>query len=180
MNMSKHLCLLVSFLFSISLNAQDILEYKGESNGTQDVLFVPSIRRPIRHHSVYFELAGSGGFGSFNYEWTFKQQEKIRWMLRAGLSGTYIDKNNGVAFIFPVMVHTVYGRKHGLDIGIGQALTVTTRGGVFLRTPLSIGYRLEPNQKRIFYRFSYTPIVSYLIDFQWEHWGGITIGYKLR
>jgi hypothetical protein len=128
--------------------------------------------------SLYFELGGSGGFGSFNFELTFKQQENFRWMFRTGISGTYIDKNHGVGCIFPVMVHCVYGQKHGLDMGIGQALTITTRGGVFLRSPLSIGYRFEPKSSRLFYRFSYTPIISYLVNFQWEHWGGISVGYR--
>lgn len=139
-------------------------------------------RRPksILRNSLYFELGGSGGFGSFNFEWNFAAKNKYRWMLRTGISGTYIDKNNGAAFIFPVMVHGVYGKTHGLDIGLGQALTVTTKGAIFLRAPLSIGYRWEPTGKRLFYRFSYTPIISYIVDFQWEHWGGITIGYKLN
>ena len=68
-------------------------------------------------------------------------------MLRTGISGTYIDKNNGAGIIFPVMVHGIYGKKHGLDLGIGQALTLTTRGSFFLRAPLSVGYRFEPNRK---------------------------------
>ena len=135
--------------------------------------------RPFRRKSLYLELGGSGGFGSFNFEWNFKSTDNFRWMFRTGISATYIDKNNGLGFIFPVMVHSIYGKNHGLDLGIGQALTITTRGGIFLRTPLSIGYRLEPKDKRMFYRFSYTPIVSYLVDFQWEHWAGISIGYKL-
>lgn len=143
--------------------------------------YVPYIRpnRP-QHNSIYFELAGSGGFASFNYEWNFHNTERLRWFLRAGISGTYIDKNNGAGLIFPVMVHAMFGYRHGLDVGIGQALTITTKGSLFLRAPLSIGYRFEPEGKRVFYRFSYTPIVSYLLDFQWQHWGGITIGYKLR
>jgi len=143
-------------------------------------LFFPSSERKIEQNTVYIELAGSGGFGSFNFEWNFKTKDQFRWMLRTGISGTYIDKNNGAALIFPVMVHGVYGKKHCLDIGIGQSLSVTTRGGFFVRAPISIGYRLEPKGKRIFYRVSYTPIVSYLVDFQWENWAGVSIGYKLN
>lgn len=143
--------------------------------------YVPEWQRRTQHpKSLYIELGGSGGFGSFNYESTFGEGYVSRWMFRAGISGTFIDKNNGAVFIFPVMIHWVYGKNHGLDLGIGQALSITTRGKLFLRTPLSIGYRLEPESSRFFYRVSYTPIVSYLVDFQWEHWGGISIGYKLK
>jgi hypothetical protein len=139
-------------------------------------------RKPVnvRRNSLYFELAGSGGFASFNYEWNFKTKNRYRWMLRTGISGTFVDKNNGAAIIFPVMVHGVYGKIHGLDVGVGQSLSLTTKGSFFVRAPISLGYRFEPRGKRIFYRVSYTPIVSYLPDFQWEHWAGASIGFKLK
>lgn len=169
------LCASTGFSFGQEIDSAQLTKLESESSR-----YVPhKPQKPLKRRSLYFELGGSGGFGSFNFEWNFKSTDNFRWMLRTGISGTFIDRNNGLGFIFPVMVHGVYGKNHGLDLGIGQALTITTRGGIFLRTPLSIGYRLEPKEKRMFYRFSYTPIVSYLIDFQWEHWGGITIGYKL-
>lgn len=144
--------------------------------------YVPERHRAFRErrNTLYLELGGSGGFGSFNYEWNFHASFLRRWMLRTGISGAYIDKNNGAAIILPVMAHYVYGDIHKLDLGIGQAFTVTTRGNFFARMPVSIGYRLEPKESRIFYRFSYTPIVSYLVDFQWEHWAGISVGYTLN
>jgi hypothetical protein len=164
------------FSFGQEIASASSINYKLESPE-----FLPHKRMKLpKRKSLYLELGGSGGFGSFNFEWNFMTRNKFRWMLRTGISGTYIDKNNGAGFIFPVMIHGVYGQKHGLDVGIGQALTITTRGGAFLRTPLSIGYRLEPTKSRVFYRFSYTPIVSYLVDFQWEHWGGTSIGFKFR
>ena len=147
---------------------------------TENCLVIEGRRASTLYRNVYFELAGSGGFGSFNFEWMFMTRQRNRWAIRTGISGTYIDKNNGAGIISPVMGHFIWGKNHGLDLGIGQALTITTRGNVFLRTPLSLGYRLEPAESRFFYRFSYTPIVSYLVDFQWEHWGGISIGYKLK
>ncbi|MFK7783500.1 MAG: hypothetical protein AB8B56_00215 [Crocinitomicaceae bacterium] len=157
-----------------------LMTFSKPSEKVESLLVIDRRRLETRVSSLYFELGGSGGFGSFNYEWNFKTQNEFRWMLRTGISGTYIDQNNGAAIIFPVMVHGIYGKKHGLDVGIGQALTITTRGSFFVRAPISVGYRLEPSRKRIFYRFAYTPIISYLIDFQWQHWAGITIGYKLR
>ena len=176
--------ILISICVLLLINNYSYAQHLAESTErAQEIVskrYVPTMKhKAYRPRSLYFEFGGSGGFGSFNFEWTFAQKEKFRWMLRTGISGTYIDKNNGAGFIFPVMVHGVYGQKHGLDVGIGQTLTITTRGSIFLRAPLSIGYRLEPEGKRVFYRFSYTPIISYIVDFQWEHWGGITIGYKL-
>ncbi len=170
------LCVSTKFSYGQEIGNTQLAKFEVESPE-----YVPERELKLRKsRSVYMELGGSGGFGSFNFELTLKRTENLRWMFRTGISGTYIDKNNGAGIIFPVMIHCVYGQKHGLDVGIGQAVTITTRGGIFLRTPLSIGYRLEPKTSRIFYRFSYTPIVSYLVDFQWEHWGGISIGYKLK
>lgn len=174
--------LVLFFLISAGLSfSQDIVETTlTKVNTDETYLVIDRDRTSIQRRNLYFELGGSGGFGSFNFEWIFKEKKDFRWMLRTGISGTYVDKNNGAVLIFPVMVHGVYGQKHGLDIGIGQSFSITTRGNFFLRAPLSIGYRLEPESSRFFYRFSYTPIISYLVDQQWEHWGGISIGYKLK
>ena len=74
----------------------------------------------------------------------------------------------GLAPIFPAMIHAQFGKSnHKADIGLGQAFTVTTRGSLFSRMPISCGYRFEPKNKRYYVRASYTPIISYLYNFQW-------------
>ena len=180
MNRIVNITILLAFLFfSMEMHAQVELG-SAPRNDANWIDATPQRKLPKRHN-VYFELGGSGGFGSFNYEWVFAHRNpKMRFLLRPGLSFTPIDKNNGFALIFPVMVHGVYGQKHCLDVGIGQTFTITSKGQFFFRAPVSIGYRLEPKESRMFYRFSYTPIVSYLFDQQWEHWGGISIGYKIK
>lgn len=128
--------------------------------------------------AVSFEIGGVGGFGSFSYSKEFKRCDKLGLEYRVGLSFSPIDKNNGNAIIFPLLVHVTYGKnKHFADVGIGQALTVTTRGSMFMRMPASFGYRFQTDG-HLFYRFAYTPLISYIYNFQWEHWGGITIGYN--
>ncbi|MFT5859385.1 MAG: hypothetical protein ACI865_001486 [Flavobacteriaceae bacterium] len=160
-------------------------QFIGQKISAQEVSYLKiGVRQAmVQNQSLYLELAGSGGFGSLNFEWKFRTRGHFRWMLRTGISGSYIDANNGAVLIFPLMVHAVYSpnvQKHSIDFGIGQSPSITTNGSFFVRTPISIGYRLEPQDKRVFYRFSYTPIVSNIVNFQWEHWGGITIGYKLK
>lgn len=126
------------------------------------------------------ELAGSAGVGSLNFETTMLIRNPVDLVFRAGLSFAPIDKNNGTAIIFPVMVHMLLGKAdHKLDVGLGQAFSVTTRGSLFARMPFSVGYRFEPVEKRYYLRAAYTPIISYLFNFQWEHWGGITFGYRI-
>ena len=174
------IALLAFLFFSMEMHAQVELSAMAASDSILE--FIPLAERKLpKRKNIYLELGGSGGFASFNFEWIFAHRNpKMRFLLRPGISVSPIDKNNGLALIFPVMVHGVYGQKHCLDVGLGQTFTITTKGQFFFRAPLSIGYRLEPKSSRMFYRFSYTPIVSYLFDQQWEHWGGISVGYKIK
>lgn len=150
-----------------------------ESSVPQYVMY--DRRRKVNHHNIYLEALGSGGFGSINHEWGFLRKSSWQLLLRSGFSFVPIDSNNGAVLIFPIMVHAVYGSgSHKLDVGIGQTFSVTTRGDFFLRAPVSVGYRLNPRNSRMFYRIAYTPIISYLIDQQLEHWGGVSIGLKLK
>ena len=127
---------------------------------------------------VSFELGGSGGIASVNFEKSMVALGSNRFTMRYGLSFAPIDKNNGNAFIFPVMIHGKWGMgNHFADFGIGQSFTITTRGSAFVRMPLSMGYRFQPENKRYYLRAAYTPIVSYLFNFQWENWAGLTFGY---
>lgn len=128
------------------------------------------------------EAGGVGGFGSFNFEKSFYQKEKLNLIFRTGFSVSPFGSSSGVVLIFPVMIHAVIGQtNHKLDLGIGQAPSATLPvSGVFARMPLNIGYKYEPQDKNHYWRVSYTPLVSYLVQFQWEHWAGITYGYKLK
>lgn len=131
--------------------------------------------------SLGFDLGGVGGVASINYSSPFKQTEQSTLLIRAGFSLAPIDPNNGTALVFPVLFHYNRGaNKHKLDLGIGQTLSLTTRGSFFIRMPLNIGYLLEPEGKRFYFRAAYTPLVSYLLDFQYEHWGGLSFGFKLK
>lgn len=128
-----------------------------------------------------FELAGSGGIASVNYEHTIMDKTVLDLNMRYGFSFIPIDKNNGTNFIFPIMLHGLIGQKnHKLDLAIGQALSITSKGSFFLSAPLALGYRYQPAEKNYFLRASYTPLVSYLVDFQWQHWGGLTFGYHFN
>ncbi|MCH2177098.1 MAG: hypothetical protein MK193_15360 [Lentisphaeria bacterium] len=101
--------------------------------------------------------------------------------MRYGFSLAPVDPNNGTNLVFPIMGHFIYGAsKHKFDAGIGQALSVTTKLGLFISAPMSFGYRLQPEEKNLYWRFAYTPLVSYIVDFQWQHWGGITFGYHFN
>lgn len=132
-----------------------------------------------KQHAFSFEFGGSGGLASINYERNYLEKKKISLLARVGFSYGPIDSNNGGVLIFPIMTHAIIGQQsHKLDIGIGQTFSITTKGNFFILMPSCIGYRYQPVSKNHYWRFAYTPIFSYLIDFQTQHWGGITYGYN--
>ncbi|MEI7801114.1 MAG: hypothetical protein WCI97_00575 [Bacteroidota bacterium] len=131
--------------------------------------------------SVFLELGGSGGLGSINYEKCFSQKDKIAFTWRTGLSFSPVDRNNGNAIIFPLMINSIIGKsKNKLELGIGQGISFTTKGSFFFLALADIGYRRQNPDKRFFYRITYTPLISYIVDLQVQHWFGFSIGYNIR
>lgn len=131
--------------------------------------------------AVFFELAGSGGMASFNYENQFYKKEKTAFTWRAGLSVAPIDRNNGAGIVFPVMANVLIGKNaHKFEAGLGQGITITTKGSFFTLTTAAIGYRYQSDAKKWFYRITYTPLISYLVNFQVQQWGGMSIGYTFN
>ena len=145
-------------------------------------------------NNVFLEVGGSGGLGSINFEKPLKSFQSdpgdidpngppSDWChitLRVGLTASPIDKNNGWVIATPVLTNFVLGEfQHKLELGAGLAPSVTTKGSFFIKSPVVIGYRYWPQYKHLFLRLSYTPLVSWLVDFQWQHWFGVSIGYRL-
>ncbi len=158
--MKKTACLLILFLLPAICISQ--LEFKKKNN-------------------LFLEVAGSGGLGSINYERLFKSKNKIDFTWRAGLSFAPVDKNNGTGIVFPLMMNGLLGKTaHKLELGLGQGITLTTKGSFFALTTAAIGYRFQAPSKNLFYRITYTPLISYLVNFQVQHWGGISIGYSFN
>ncbi|MEL6624904.1 MAG: hypothetical protein AAFQ83_23235 [Bacteroidota bacterium] len=151
---------------------------------TRSILFLLLLMNSLysqgqQHLSI--ELGGIGGLGSINWETPLHQQENFTLTFRTGFSFIPIDRNNGSALVFPQLIHGIYGKElHFVDLGIGLAPSITTTlGGAYVRMPASIGYRLQPKDKPYYFRIAYTPLVSFLLDLQWEHWAGITYGIRL-
>ena len=131
--------------------------------------------------SLFLELGGSGGLGSINFEKYFSQKEKIAFTWRAGLSFSPVDRKNGNAIIFPLMINSLIGKsKNKLELGIGQGISFTTKGSFFALGLADIGYRRQNPDKRVFYRITYTPLISYIVDLQVQHWFGFSIGFNIR
>ncbi|NBN99234.1 MAG: hypothetical protein EBV19_08385 [Flavobacteriia bacterium] len=131
--------------------------------------------------SIFLEIAGSGGLGSMNYEQVLFKKKHTEFTWRAGLSLAPIDKNNGTGIVVPLMMNAIISKNsHKLELGLGQGITFTTRGIFFALTTAAIGYRYQSEDKKWFYRVTYTPLISYLVDVQMQQWGGVSIGYTLN
>lgn len=145
------------------------------------VMHAQQANQPEKKRAVFFEIGGSGGVGSLNFEKWFYEKKSTQLTWRAGLSLAPIDKNNGTGIVCPLMVNALIGQSaHKLELGIGQGLTLTTKGQFFALTTAVLGYRYQPEAKKWFYRLSYTPLISYLVDFQMQQWGGLSIGYMIN
>ncbi len=132
-----------------------------------------------RRKSLFLEIAGSGGMGSINFEKLFFKKKSLELTWRAGISVAPIDRNNGSGIVFPVMIKAIWGKSaHKLEVGLGQGITITTKGSPFAMAIPAVGYRHQSESKKWFYRISYTPLISYVIDFQIQQWAGISIGYS--
>jgi hypothetical protein len=138
----------------------------------------------IKPITFFLEAGGSGGFGSLNLDRLFYAKKNVRWSYRAGASYSPGNNNQGstpVILIFPTLINFIYGKKdHFAEAGAGQSLALSSNPAIFSRLTLNAGYRFQRNEGGWFFRVSYTPLVSFIYDFQWQHWGGIGIGYTLK
>ena len=131
--------------------------------------------------SVIFEIGGSAGVGSINYENIFNKKGQFDLLWRVGITGFPIDKNNGFVLVIPATFGTLIGQGNNkLELEIGQGFSITTKGKIFALTTPIIGYRYQNTRKRFFFRITYTPLISYIFDFQYQNWAGVSIGYKLN
>lgn len=102
---------------------------------------------------------------------------------RLGMGFTPVDKNNGIVLVIPVMGTLLYRKSnspHVLEFSGGVAPSITTKGSWYIKSPLALGYRYDQPEKKFFYRIAYAPIIGWLVDYNWQHWAGISIGYKFK
>lgn len=107
--------------------------------------------------ATFLEIGGNGGLASINYEMPVLNKLEPDFNMRFGFSMSPVDKNNGNVLVFPVMINGVIGRKHAFEYGIGQTLSLTTKGAFFIMGIAQAGYRYNFSSKPLFLRVNYTP-----------------------
>lgn len=134
---------------------------------------------------LYLEGLGIGGFGSINYERNFIVVNAHQINGRIGISTLNIrDFTNQLNpdIIVPIAVNWLYGNRHKIEIGIGQAITnivVADKGqpkrGLNLNANFNIGYRYQKTSGGMVIRCGYTPFIEHYKNY--KHWAGLSIGY---
>ena len=131
--------------------------------------------------ALFFELGGHGGIYSVGIDkilFLFTRESHFNWS-----AGCAIVPLPGRAVVdFPVSIKYNYvAWKSGrmIELGTGQTLVVDVGGGKggTIRGTFRAGYTCY--RKRHFWSAAYTPFYSYLNNFQWEHWAGISYGHYL-
>lgn len=127
-----------------------------------------------------FETGGSGGLYSINYERPWGLTARLQY--RVGICIFKFD--NRWQLTNPQMIQKTLGqKKNKLIVGAGIAPTLAYYDygsfGFYARGILALGWHHQDHAKRFFFRLCYTPFFSFIYDWQYDHWGGITFGYKL-
>lgn len=143
---------------------------------------------PFRSSHVYIEAGGIGGFGSLNYERIFPVKSKMKFGVSLGISTiglTDFEQEFNPDLIFPFAVRAWMGRKHKMEIGIGNTFASTVQVNRTIWEPertlgfhgnFSIGYRYQKENGRMIWRCHYSPILE---NFEaYRHWGGLSGGIR--
>lgn len=128
--------------------------------------------------SLHIELGGSGGIWSVSTERSLGRQG---WILQFGYS--FVPTGKLYISTLPILIKKTFGEKeHKLEAGVGQGLSLAFGDGVkfFPRGILEIGWRYQKTNSRWIFRAMYTPLISYIVDLQYQHWAGIGIGYQIQ
>ncbi len=140
-----------------------------------------------RQHAVYLEIGGAGGYGSLNFEQVIFRHKPHSLSWRAGFGFYYLKDYLG-AFnpdvIIPLLVHYYIGKRHYLELGLGQVVTSIVQNNRETYRPqrnwdlvstASVGYRYQPHPKGFLLRVTYQPLFDFKTDLR--HWGGLSLGY---
>lgn len=121
---------------------------------------------------AFVELGGSGGLASVNIA-TELGPPSLR--ARVGFSTVPLDRNTGWVVIVPVLLEAESPGPLSVVGGAGLGLSSTTKLHPHVRGTLSLGGRWRPKGP-LWVGAAYTPLISFLLDRQWEHWAGVQVG----
>ena len=155
-----------------------------------------SVAQSNLNHSIYLELGGSGGLYSLNYDLIginingFKIGARLGLeFLSEGRQGTTVD----VYIPFTVNFMYAFGNKHHIELGVGPQIgsyeiknvITATDIGLIRKTEVlgnaTFGYRFQNPDGGFMFRVFYSPFFYQEgVQFRYEHWAGVSIGYTFK
>ena len=131
-------------------------------------------------NNIQFELLGTGGLYSVNYERFLVNRNRFKTSVQLGISPMFRTSWNGLSI--PISITELFSfKKHHLELGIGIAPNFVSHEnhGNSWESLLNgrVGYRFQKPSGRFVFRAGYTPFL-YFPDNKFIHWGGISIGYS--
>jgi hypothetical protein len=134
--------------------------------GTAPAVYAQDTTVPTRNNAAYFELLGSGGLYSINYERALAPSVRVRVGAAVWTAESFWGGSQTEIRTFPVMLHLLPGRgAHRLEAGLG--VLPGNRGrdagdsGGFVSLLGLVGYRYEPPQRRFTFRAGFTPFYGF-------------------
>lgn len=136
-------------------------------------------------------IAGKAGFYTLEYQQLFLKDKKLQVYAGIGVSGFAVDQRATIVLPFTVGCQQRWNTWEAFA-GLGfspnfsyyyQAFSVGTspsRMRFYSRSFVELGVRRYFSNECFSLGLSYTPLISFIENFQWEHWGAITLGYHFK
>ena len=131
--------------------------------------------------SINAELGGNGGIYSINFQRHIPNPFHQAFEFSAGLC--VFPRGSLFTMTIPVSLNyrIHFNGTRSLVFGAGQTLILSNTKGGYLRGTFRVGYRWTFLKERAWYlEAAYTPFYSYLYNFQWDNWLGVSFGYYLN
>lgn len=131
----------------------------------------------------FVEVGGSGGFASVNFDKGFLSFKQGFLTGRIGLGyfqGEKYYSNTFGVFVIPTMFNCMLGKNpNWLETGFGLSLGISVKPSIYSRITPTLGYRYQKtDDKGLFFRITYTPVLPSGFGDQFNQWAGISFGYS--
>lgn len=149
-------------------------DVRAQERDSNSVVIVPPPK-----YTLTAELGGNGGVYSLNYHHHIHGQWASFLFGSAGIS--VLPRGPLITLSLPVSVnwYRMILKRNSFVLGTGQTLILSTTKGGYIRGTFRAAYRVEFRLLPIFFEFAYTPFYSYLYNFQWDNWVGVSFGWNL-
>jgi hypothetical protein len=136
----------------------------------------------VNRNNVFIELWGGAGLYSLNYERIFSVTPSLNMTARIGGEYLYLINYNIIGC--PISSSILFGKRDNrIELGIGCAYLYAGNFDVEknLLNGLIIGYRLQPINKHVIIRITYSPILIKSLNSSersFHQLGGFSFGYS--